>query len=329
MKNIGRYFVNIIRKNFGILIGLFLLSLALSVSTDSFATITNMTNIIRQVTINLFLSCGMTFVLLLGGIDLSVGSIIAISGCISAGLIVYNELSVGLAIVIGVLAGTLFGAINGLIVSATTIPPFIITLSMMNIGRGIVRLYTDAKSIPVLNESYTFLGTGRIMGLPIQLYFIVIVIIITSFILNRTQFGRHMYATGGNRIAAEYSGIKVKRVEFTAYVISGFLAAIAGILTIGRTFTATMIMGQGAEMDAISACVLGGVSMSGGRGAISGTVIGAILIAVLSNGMNLLGIDSSWQYIIRGLVVILAVYIDYLRTSGFAILGKFKKSKNA
>lgn len=255
----------------------------------------------------------------LGGIDLSVGSVIAVTGCVSAGMITWVGLPVPVGILIGILCGTLVGALNGIIVSRTTIPAFIVTLATMNIGRGIARIYTHAQTIAVLDDPYTFWGMGSILGLPIQLYLIIAVVVLTSFILNRTGLGRHIYATGGNKIASEYSGINVKRVTFFVFVLSGFLASLAGVLTVGRTFTATMIMGDGAEMDAIAAVVLGGTSMSGGKGSISGTVIGVIVIGILKNGMNLLGIDSSWQYVVQGIVILIAVYIDYIKSEGSAL----------
>ncbi|MGP8311856.1 ABC transporter permease [Enterocloster aldenensis] len=320
MKNkFGQTMKNTVKMNFGILMGLAILCLGLTVLTDKFATVTNFFNVVRQITINLYLACGMTFVILLGGIDLSVGSVIAVTGCVSAGMITWVGLPVPVGILIGILCGTLVGALNGIIVSRTTIPAFIVTLATMNIGRGIARIYTHAQTIAVLDDSYTFWGMGSILGLPIQLYLIIAVVVLTSFILNRTGLGRHIYATGGNKIASEYSGINVKRVTFFVFVLSGFLASLAGVLTVGRTFTATMIMGDGAEMDAIAAVVLGGTSMSGGKGSISGTVIGVIVIGILKNGMNLLGIDSSWQYVVQGIVILIAVYIDYIKSEGSAL----------
>lgn len=317
MKNkFGQSVVNTVKMNFGILMGLFILCLGLTFMTDKFATVTNFFNVVRQITINLYLACGMTFVILLGGIDLSVGSVIAVTGCVSAGMITWLGLPVPVGIVIGLFFGTLIGGLNGIIVSRTTIPAFIVTLATMNIGRGIARIYTHAQTIAVLDDSYTFWGMGSIFGFPIQLYLIIAVVIVSSFILNRTRLGRHIYATGGNRMAAEYSGINVKWVTFFVFAFSGFLAALAGVLTVGRTFTATMIMGDGAEMDAIAAVVLGGTSMSGGKGSISGTVIGVIVIGILKNGMNLLGIDSSWQYVVQGIVILIAVYIDYIKSGG-------------
>lgn len=317
MKNkFGQSVINTIKMNFGILMGLCILCVGLTVMTDKFATVTNFFNVIRQITINLYLACGMTFVILLGGIDLSVGSAIAVTGCVSAGMITWLGLPVPVGIFIGLICGTLIGCLNGVIVSRTTIPAFIVTLATMNIGRGIARIYTHAKTIAVLDDAYTFWGKGSVMGLPIQLFLIIAVVIVSSFILNRTRLGRHIYATGGNRMAAEYSGINVKRVTFFVFAFSGFLAALAGVLTVGRTFTATMIMGDGAEMDAIAAVVLGGTSMLGGKGSISGTVIGVIVIGILKNGMNLLGIDSSWQYVVQGIVILIAVYIDFIKSGG-------------
>ena len=193
----GQSAVNTIKMNFGILMGLLILCVGLTFLTDKFATVTNFFNVIRQITINLYLACGMTFVILLGGIDLSVGSVIAVSGCISAGMITWLGLPVPVGILIGVFFGTLIGAFNGLVVSRTTIPAFIVTLAAMNIGRGIARIYTHAQTIAVLDDAYTFWGMGEILGLPIQLYLIIAVIIVSSFILNRTKLGRHIYAVGG------------------------------------------------------------------------------------------------------------------------------------
>lgn len=312
--NAGQSVVRMLKANLGILVGLLILCIGLSVMTDKFATVTNFFNVVRQISINLYLACGMTFIILLGGIDLSVGSVIAISGCISAGMVTWVGLPVPVGILIGIFFGTLVGLFNGMIVSRTTIPAFIVTLATMNIGRGIARIYTNAQTISVMDDAYTFWGKGKIFGIPVQLFLIIAVVALCSFILNRTQLGKHIYATGGSRTAAEYSGINTKKVTLFVFIFSGFLASLAGIWTVGRTFSATMVMGQSAEMDAIAAVVLGGTSMSGGKGSISGTVIGVIIIGVLNNGMNLLGIDSSWQYVVQGIVILIAVYIDFIKS---------------
>ena len=319
LRNLGRN----VKDCLGILIGLGIMCILLMCMTDKFLTSSNLFNIIRQITINIFLACGMTMVILLGGIDLSVGSVIAVSGCISAGMVTWLHLPVAAGICIGLLCGVAIGAINGLIASQTTIPPFIITLATMNIGRGIARLYTSAKTIAVLDPSYTFFGTGKIGEIPIQLLLIVLVVAVTSFILNRTKLGRGIYYVGDNEQAAKYAGLKVRKIRFFVFVFSGLLAAMAGVLSTARTFAATMDMGISAEMDAIAAVVLGGTSMKGGRGTLMGTVIGVIVIGILKNGMNLLGIDSSWQYVVQGVVILIAVYIDFIKNNG----GLLKKIK--
>lgn len=306
--------IKIVRSNLGILIGLLIMCIGLTFISDSFATSTNIFNVLRQISVNVFLACGMTMVILIGGIDLSVGSVIAISGCLCAGLITNNGIPSGLAIILAIIIGTLVGAVNGLIIANTKIPPFIVTLAMMNIGRGFARIYTNATTILVNDELFIWIGSGKIFEeIPVQLLFMVVVVIITGLILNKTKFGRNIYAVGDNQQAAVYSGINSKKVIFLVFTLSGLFAACAGILSAARTFSGQFNVGDGAEMDAISAVVLGGTSMTGGVGRISGTLIGCLVIGILNNGMNLMGIDSSWQYVVKGIVVLLAVYIDYIK----------------
>lgn len=306
--------IKIVRSNLGILIGLLIMCIGLTFISDSFATSTNIFNVLRQISVNVFLACGMTMVILIGGIDLSVGSVIAISGCLCAGLITNNGIPSGLAIILAIIIGTLVGAVNGLIIANTKIPPFIVTLAMMNIGRGFARIYTNATTILVNDELFIWIGSGKIFGeIPVQLLFMVVVVIITGLILNKTKFGRNIYAVGDNQQAAVYSGINSKKVIFLVFTLSGLFAACAGILSAARTFSGQFNVGDGVEMDAISAVVLGGTSMTGGVGRISGTLIGCLVIGILNNGMNLMGIDSSWQYVVKGIVVLLAVYIDYIK----------------
>lgn len=302
-----------IKNNLGILLSLLIMCILVTFISDSFFTVRNLFNILRQISINVFLACSMTMVILTGGIDLSVGSIIAVSGCLSAGLITLAGIPVVPAILLSILAGVLVGVFNGFVISRTTIPAFIVTLATMDIGRGFARIYTKNTTILVSDPLYAEIGTGQIFGLPIHLFYIIVVILISSLILNRTQFGRHLYAIGDNETAANYAGINVRRVKFMVYVISGIFAACAGILSATRTFSAQFSVGEGTEMDAISAVVLGGTSMMGGMGRLSGTVIGCVVIGVLDNGLNLLGIDSSWQYVVKGTVVLLAVFLDFLK----------------
>ena len=310
----GRNVVSTVKYNGGIIIGLLIICLLLSVMTDSFCTVRNLSNIMRQISINVILACGMTMVIILGGIDLSVGSVIAVSGCLCCGLITNVGVPSIIAIPISICAGTLVGVFNGFVISRTTIPPFIVTLAMMNIGRGFARIYTKATTILVDDPLFTFIGSGKSLGgVPIQFVYMLVVIVISGLILNRTKFGRNIYAVGDNKQAASYSGINSRRVTMTVFVIMGIFASCAGILSSARTFSAQFNVGEGSEMDAISAVVLGGTSMSGGVGRLSGTIIGCIVIGVLNNGMNILGIDSSWQYVVKGVVVLIAVFIDYIK----------------
>lgn len=305
-----------LKKILGILIAFIALFIILSLSTDSFLTSQNLFNVIRQITVNLFLTCGMTFVVLIGGIDLSVGSIVAVAACLSGGLITLSGVPVGFAILIGIICGTLVGAVNGVILSCTRIPAFIVTLAMMNVCRGIVRIYTDTKTILVKDEIFAFIGTGKILGgVPVHIIYVIVVCVVAYLILNRTRLGRHVYAIGDNEIAAVYTGINVRKVKFLVYTLSGFFAACAGVLSAARTHSALFNVGEGYEMDAISAVVLGGISMSGGIGSIGGAIIGSFFIGIITNGMNLIGIESSWQYVVKGTILLLAVYLDNQRKS--------------
>lgn len=305
-----------VKSQLGIIIALLIMCVLLSITTTSFLTTTNLFNVLRQIAVNVFLACGMTMVIILGGIDLSVGAIIALSGCICASLIDKAGINVFAAVLIGVLAGMVVGMINGLIISGTTIPPFIVTLATMNISRGMARVMVNNKTVAVSDPTYKFIGTGYVAGIPVHVFFIAIVVIISAILLTRTRFGRSIYAVGGNRMAAAYSGINPKKIIFLVFMINGILAGCAGILSSSRTMVGQYSLGDGAEMNAITAVVLGGTSMTGGVGTIGGTVIGCIIVGVLNNGMNLLGIDSSWQYVVQGIVVLLAVYTDFIKKTG-------------
>lgn len=310
----GARFYAAFKNVLGILVAFVALFAILSLVTDSFLTSQNLFNVTRQITVNVFLTCGMTFVILTGGIDLSVGSIIAVAGCLSGGLIAKAGLPVGAAILAGVACGTLVGAFNGLVVSRTKIPAFIVTLAMMNVCRGFVRIYTNTKTILVDNDIFAYIGTGKIFGnMPVHIVYVIVICAVASLVLYRTRFGRHVYAIGDNEMAAVYTGIDVRRVKFLTFVFSGFFASCAGVLSSARTQSALFSVGEGSEMDAIASVVLGGTSMTGGIGGIGGSIIGALVIGILGNGMNLMGIGSSWQYVVKGAILLLAVYIDFLR----------------
>lgn len=305
--------IRLLKDNIGVIIGFLLVFVILSIATDKFLTASNLSNILRQVTMNMILSCGLGVVLIYGAIDLSVPAILGMTACLSVGFIDRLAMNWILACVCALFFAVLVGAFNGLLVTRTTIPPFIITLAMQNVCRGICRVYTGEKTIVLADKNYIYIGSGSIMGIPIQLIWILVAVLATAFLLRRTTLGRHIYASGGNRQAAVYSGINVRRVGMFVYMFAALMAGLAGIYTAGRTFAAMYTTGDRAETNAISAIVLGGISMSGGIGGIFGVVFGVFLIGILNNGMNLLSIDSSWQYIVQGVVIIAAVCIDFFR----------------
>jgi ribose transport system permease protein len=307
-----------LKDNMGIIIALFALCLILSINPitrNSFLTLKNVFNVLRQISSNLFLACGMTMVIILGGIDLSVGSIIALSGCIAAGAVARYNMPLPVAILLGIMVGLFVGLCNGLVISKTTIPAFIVTLATMNIAKGFAYVYTGGSPVRVVTKEWQFLGAGYIGAVPTPVVLLIIVLIITGLIMNKTKMGRHIYAVGGNAQAAKFSGIKVARVKFFVHAYSGLMAGIAGIVLASRMYSGQPTAGDGAEMDAIAAVVVGGTSMSGGSGKIGGTIIGGLIIGVLNNGLNLLNVNSFWQYVVKGAVILLAVFIDYVKNS--------------
>lgn len=312
MKAVKRYF----KDNMGILIALAAMVVFLCVwpaTSSTFPTKTNFFNLLRQSAPNLMLACGMTMVIILGGIDLSVGSIIAMSGCFAAGAVVWGGLPEVVGLLIGVLSGLVFGLFNGFMISKTNIPPFIVTLASMNIAKGIAYVFSGGKPIRCMTDAWKFLGAGYLLGIPTQVWTMFIVFFLCVLFLNRTRIGRHIYAVGGNTTAAKFSGISTAKVKFTVFAISGTLAGLAGITIASRLYSGTCTSGNAAEMDAIAAVVIGGTSMSGGAGRLGGTLIGALIIGILNNGLNLMGVNSDWQYIIKGIVILGAVYVDFLR----------------
>ncbi len=306
------FLLKFLKANLGILIGLFVLFAFLSIFTDSFLSTKNMLTVLRQICINSLLAFGMTFVLIIGGIDLTVGSVVG-----ACGVAVVTLLNAGVALPIAILLATGIGAvvglINGVITAYIGMPAFIVTLSMQGVIRGVAYITTNGRSVSCKNDLFTSLGNGHWLGIPIPIYIVAVVIIIIAIILYYTRFGRRMYALGGNPVAAKFSGIKVKKITVWVYMISGILAAIAGIILASRMYSGQPTAGQGYESDAIAAAVLGGTSFTGGIGTVGGTVIGALVIGFLSNGLNLLHVSSYVQMVIKGIVIILAVGIDIFK----------------
>ncbi|MRH41460.1 ribose ABC transporter permease [Aquibacillus halophilus] len=303
-----------VKDNMGILIGLIVLCIVISIINPDFLSSNNLLNVLRQTSTNMYLAIAMTMVIILGGIDLSVGSIIAVTGVVTTMLIALAGLPVFVAVLAGLLVGMLFGAFNGYVVATTIIPPFIVTLATMNIARGVAYVISDGKPVRVMSDSFNYIGSGYIGGVfPTPVLYMIIIIVLAYLIMNKTKLGRYMYAVGGNSEAAKFSGIDIKKIKLFAYTFSGLMAGIAGIVLSSRMFSGQPTSGDMAELDAIAAVVLGGTSMTGGSGRIGGTVIGALIIGVLSNGLNLMGVSSFWQYVVKGVVILVAVYADVIK----------------
>lgn len=293
-------------------LGLILLSIILSVLSPHFLTMDNLLSIALQTSIIAILALGQTFIIISSGIDLSVGSILALSGVITSQLIVQGW-PVFLAIVVGVLVGGLLGMINGFVIAKGNLPPFIVTLGMMGVARGLSLVLTDGLPVSGMPESFTNLGNKSILFIPIPVIFLIVVAIIVHFVLSRTIFGRYVYAIGSNEEATQLSGININSYKVMIYALCGVLSGLAGVLMAARLISAQPTAGTGYELDAIAAVVIGGASLMGGVGTIVGTIIGAFIMGVLRNGLNLLDVSPFWQQIAIGLVIVLAVYLDQLR----------------
>ncbi len=304
--------VSYLKRNAGILLGLLVLCIIISVKSPIFLSSKNMLNVLRQISSNMYLACGMTMVMISGGIDLSVGAVIGVVGVMGATL-TETGLPLPLVLLICLAAGCCFGAVSGFIVSRTTIPAFIVTFSMMSILRGLAYVYTGGVTARITNQSYINVGTGYLGFLPLPVVYMLVIVVVVWLILAKSKFGRHLYALGGNEKAAKFSGIDTKNVRLMVYIFSGLMAAIAGVVLSARSYSGNPVAGDSAEMDAIAACALGGISMNGGIGFLGGTIIGALIIGFLSNGLNLMHIDSFWQTILKGIVILVAVYVDYVK----------------
>jgi len=291
-------------------IGLLALIIVLSFMSPYFLTIPNLLNVIRQVSIIAIVSFGMTMVILTGGIDLSVGSMLAFAGAISAGMIVNSGLNIFLAILIGLAAGTALGLFNGIAVAKAKLPAFIVTLAMMTVARGFTLIYTDGRPISGFDETFRFFGAGYIGRIPVPVIIMFILLFVIYILLKKTPLGRYIYAIGGNETATKLSGINTDKIKIAVYGLNGFLAAVSGIILTSRLNSAQPMAGEGYELDAIAAVVLGGTSLSGGSGGVVGTIIGALIIAVLNNGLNLLNVSSFYQLVAKGGVILLAVFLD-------------------
>jgi ribose/xylose/arabinose/galactoside ABC-type transport system permease subunit len=297
-------------KEYGIFIAFLLICITLTFISPQFLTISNWSIIFTQVAINALLAFGVTFVIITGGIDLSIGSIVAVSGVIVATLGHPDQFPLIVPILGGLLTGLLIGILNGFLITKSKIAPFIVTLGIMTIGRGVALILSNGRPISNLSDSFNFIGGGEILGIPFPIIILIIVFSICSIVLKKTVFGRYIYAVGGNEQAAWASGINVNQVKLAVYALCGLLSGLAGILLTSRITTGQPNAGVGFELDAIAAAVIGGTSTTGGIGTITGTLFGVILIGVLNNGLDLLNVSSYYQQVAMGVIIIGAVLLD-------------------
>ena len=302
------------------LIALFLLCLFISLLSDKFMTSANLWNVLRQISVNVCISVGMTLVVLMAGIDLSVGSVLGFTAAVCAGLLKNGipfesmDLFVGFsvlgAILVSILIGMALGLFNGWVITKFSIPPFVATLAMLTIARGFTMLYTEGIPISNLGSEFEFIGSGWILGIPVPVWISLTMVLIVIFLTKKTTFGRYIYAIGGNEKAAFLSGININKIKLAVYGIAGMMADVGGVLVTSRLNSAQPNAGMSYELDSIAAVVIGGTSLSGGIGTVAGTVIGAVIIGVLNNGLVLLDVSPFWQQVVKGFVILLAVIID-------------------
>ena len=299
---------------YGIIIAFLLLCVALTFLNKYFLTPENISNILLQTSINGILAMGMTLVILTGGIDLSVGSVLAFSSIVAATFVTGdNPQSPLVALLVGILTGAVLGLINGCIVAYLKIPSFVATLGMLSVARGLTYAYTGGMPVPNLSESFLNLGEGFFFGVPMPVLIFLLIFAILWVVLNHTTYGRSVYAVGGNVKSARTAGIATKPVTASVYVIAGLLAGLGGLILTARTSSALPQAGVSYELDAIAAVVIGGTSLSGGVGSIAGTLLGALIIGTINNGLDLLGVSSAYQQIVKGCIIVVAVLLDYSR----------------
>ncbi|MCI8584743.1 MAG: ABC transporter permease [Lachnospiraceae bacterium] len=301
-------------RQFGLIFVALFIILVMSFLSPVFLTSQNITNILRQISLNGILSVGMTFVILTGGIDLSVGSVVAIAGVIS-GSMMANGTNWFVSCIAALVLAVICGLINGWLISYIEFQPFIATLSTMTIGRGMALAYSDGKPYTITDESFIQIGQGAVFGIPVPIILLILFCAAGLVILNMTTFGRYVFAIGGNKNAARLSGVRTRRIQMAVYVISSICAWMVGLILAARISSGQPIAGESYEMDAIAATAIGGTSMNGGIGSLTGTIFGFILLGLLNNSMNLMNINSFYQQIVKGLLIILAVFLD-MRTKG-------------
>ena len=301
------------KRNIGTLIGLAVLIVIVAIATPKFLTQSNILNLFKANSVNAIISCGMLMAILMGEIDISVGSIVGLSGVVAAYTITNLGFPIIAVVPLVILTGGVVGVINGYFIAYLQVPAFVATLATQCIGRGLTEILTNGVTIRIRDDFYTSLGNKQFAGISITIIYAAIILILTWFLLNRTRFGYYVYAIGGNKVAAAYSGVNVKRYNMLPYVLGGLFCGLGGMIWSARLGSAAAMLGAGFEMDAIAAVVIGGTSMSGGVGTVGGTFIGILIIGVITNGLNLMGINSFWQDVFKGVIIMAAVVFDVFR----------------
>ena len=302
-----------INERYGTLFILILMVIITTILYPGFLSSTNLTNVVRQISIIAIIAFGSTFVIISGGIDLSPGSIVGLTSVVVASLAHPGMYPVIVPIFAGIIVGSLAGLVNGMIIAKTKIPPFIVTLGMMIAARGAALIYSDGRPIGNFTKTFEFIGGGDLFGVPVPILILVMILILSHIILNNTIFGLYTYAIGSNEQAAMISGINVNKYKVLIYMYAGLMASIAAIVLTSRISSGQPIAGTGFELDAIAASVIGGTSLSGGIGTIPGTVIGALIMGILNNAMDLLGVSAYWQQVFKGAIIVGAVILDQKR----------------
>lgn len=301
---------NSIMKKYGIFLIFLLMCAVLSILTPNFLTVPNLVNVIRQISMIAIIATGSTIIMISGGIDLSPGSVVALSGICAAFIAKTDGYPVIVPVIVGLGIGALCGFLSGFIISKGNMAPFIVTLGMMSIARGLSFVLTEGKPVSGLTKSFTFIGRGSILYIPTPIFILAFIMILTHIILSKLKFGKYAYAIGGNEIAAKVSGLNIDRTKILVYTYGGLMSGVAGLVLTARVISGQPNAGLGYEFDAITATVIGGTSMSGGVGNVLGTLVGALIIGVLNNGLDILGVSSYYQQIAKGLIIVLAVFLD-------------------
>lgn len=297
-------------SKYGIFCVFLLLTVILAITSPPFRTLSNIENILQQISVNGIMAIGVTLVVITAGIDLSVGSVLALSAVIATSFAHPGEHFWIVPVVMGILVGVACGTVNGILIAKKRLAPFIVTLGMMTVARGFALVYTGGRPVINLSDSYDEIGGGSVMAIPFPALIFFVVVLLGFFILHFTRFGRYVYAVGGNELAAKVSGVNTDRVLIGVYALAGALAGVAGVVQSSRIMSGPPATGAGYELDAIAAVVIGGTSLSGGIGSIVGTLVGVLIIGVMNNGLDLVNVSSYWQQIIKGLIIVLAVLLD-------------------